>query len=494
MIFIFSSGRCIIFVKTGTRQILHLPCDGLHIFQSSDFLFCALVGQVRSAKCFQRIPDRCSAKEKADSSDIVTESKLDFLSGKVHIVHIIILNILLKIKYSKNCNFRQFHRQIIACCDCPTHRIKLLEIPKNRILFWSHTNNYNVASYRIRCNAVVRALRKLLLDVEIHNSGELDTLNFVPSILVLSKRLDLESLTTAVKFKQQHGTHLVLDVCDSIFPVPQNGHSNSTDTQINKFSDIDAKVTLMRNFDQIVTPSTYLSELYKQHIGKNPGYSVITDIAENFMPSDLTAHLRFPKRHVLAWNLKRKLATSSVEIGRRLLWYGIGDNNWGNGMADLSMLFEALSKHNDQKRLSLSVISNNSNIYDNLFFSVDFKTHYLKWHYSTFGMIAAVHDIVLIPVQKNAYSLGKSANRMTTAFNNNLAVAATRIPSYENFSSTAVFDNWNQGLEQLMSDSKERIRRIRNAKEIIECNFQHQSSCGKMDEFTQFPWVLTHSE
>ncbi len=93
------------------------------------------------------------------------------------------------------------------------------------------------------------------------------------------------------------------------------------------------------------------------------------------------------------------------------------------------------------------------------------------WNRLTVDRALAAHDVALIPIRPNAYNLAKSANRVTTAFADGLAVCATAIPSYEPFRGVAVLDDWETGLAGLMASPDARRARVAAGREIIARNY-----------------------
>lgn len=105
--------------------------------------------------------------------------------------------------------------------------------------------------------------------------------------------------------------------------------------------------------------------------------------------------------------------------------------------------------------------------FNELFSGLKFKAHYLNWNFHTFNAALGGHDIAILPIRRNQYTLSKSANRITTSFASGLAVCGSAIPSHEPFRDVAVFDDWDDSLGRLMADATERDARSARAKAII---------------------------
>ncbi len=75
----------------------------------------------------------------------------------------------------------------------------------------------------------------------------------------------------------------------------------------------------------------------------------------------------------------------------------------------------------------------------------------MPWAYTTFSEALFLHEIAVIPITKNPFTLSKTANRVTTALVHNLQVIADEIPSYRNFGNYIYFNNWIDSFEKIFS-------------------------------------------
>lgn len=336
-----------------------------------------------------------------------------------------------------------------------------------RISFWPQTLNIDVASYRIRCAQVVEALRDAGTPVSIYSDKIRRYFQFLPfmsapDILVLSKRTRLSSLARAVALKKRHGTKLVLDLSDNIY----------FESDKDKSGDLKKRAGLplyVNQFDMIVTPSPYLEGELRQHIRKDMEFRVIPDAVEKLpVVSDKVLEEQSRAFEQLS-QFESEIDGSGIETGRRLVWFGVaGRPEAQNGMYDVDACRAAFEKHNAEKPLSLSIISDSEERYRELFSNAGFSTHYLDWNFFTINAALKLHDLAILPIRTNRYTLSKSANRITTSFANDLAVCATLIPSYQPFEGVAVFDDWDDGLARLMANDGERHDRIFKARKIID--------------------------
>lgn len=345
----------------------------------------------------------------------------------------------------------------------------------SRISFWTNTKKLTMASYRIRCRNVVQDLRQLGVRASYYDGRIRKHTHAVPAlsrppILVLSKHTKLYALEWAVELKNRYGTRLVLDVCDNIFFGKEAGAKAEKDKKY------DQTIGALRHFDVVVTPTAALRDLLARHLRSGTHFEVIPDAVEN--KTGMNVYQKWKNRHSIAelHSLQESLANNGVNSGHRLVWYGYhGMASAQNGMQDLASISNILEKHNKDRKLSLTVISNNRQKYDDLFGKASFQTHYLEWNYYTISQSLKLHDIALIPVRENDFNTVKSANRVTTAFENDLAVCASSLDSYAPFSDSAVLDDWGNGLGLLMSSAEERKRRISLGKERIDTEFTQRA-------------------
>lgn len=344
------------------------------------------------------------------------------------------------------------------------------DLTQTRISFWPQTRDPNVASYRIRCQQVVAALRDAGAHVNIYSDKIRRYFQFLPfmrapDILVLSKRTRLTSLARAVKLKRKYGTTLILDLSDNIYFESSGDKAGTREKRLKLPS-------YVNQFDAIVTPSPYLESELRQHIREDMPFYIIPDAVEK--EHDLSSATRAQQTAAFEAlsSLQQHIVQDGVATGRRLVWFGVsGTAAAQNGMYDVKAHCNALEEHNAKAPLSLTIISDDRSRFNEVFAGLTFKTHYLDWNFHTVNSALRLHDIAILPIRKNRYTLSKSANRITTAFANGLAVCGSLIPSYEAFKNVAIFDDWEQGLGQLMSDGENRRLRVKQAEAIIAENY-----------------------
>lgn len=321
--------------------------------------------------------------------------------------------------------------------------------------FWPHTDDERVASVRLRCHLIVRELQRSGADARVYRPDAT-----APRTLVLSKRYDPASLAHAQSLRTRAGTRLVLDLCDNHFHC-----ARAVEPFVQRAADL---VAAVRGVDRVVAASHALADVVRQHVPQAPPIDVIGDLIE----PRLQPPRRWRERMRERWRLTRlrwRLGRAGAAAGRRLVWFGNhGSPNVDGGMQDLESVRQALHDHHRERPLSLTVISNSREHFHALTQGWAFPCLYLPWSGATFDDALALHDITLIPVRANPFTLCKTANRVATASMHGLAVAADTIPAYEEFRDCIVLGDWGAGLARLMDRADERASAVARARALLD--------------------------
>ena len=137
-------------------------------------------------------------------------------------------------------------------------------------------------------------------------------------------------------------------------------------------------------------------------------------------------------------------------------------------MHDLMRIAPQLESLSSHLPLSLSIISNHAGKFRRLRKQMNFTCHYLPWNASNFSRAMRLHDVALIPVSLNPFTACKTNNRIATALVHGVAVVADPVPSYLEFSDSAILGDWEGGLQRLCTDSEWRQQRVRVGRERLE--------------------------
>lgn len=323
--------------------------------------------------------------------------------------------------------------------------------PRASVRFWPAKADLRVASTRIRCLQVVDALRRAGVDADLFAPGQ------VPAVLVLSKHYDEDALRRALALRELQGTRLVLDLCDNHFHTEGGSAAWQARAERLRFA--------CRNVDRVVAASDALADVVRQSCGDGVPVTVLPD-ALDLGVADTTDRQGGDALHAL--RLRLFTTWHRVAPGRRLLWFGNhGASYAGSGLEDLGRIAEALAHHHRASPLTLVVVSNRWGKFRHVRKGWTWPSLYLPWSMANFARALQASDVALIPVQRNAFTLCKTNNRLATAFTQGLAVAADTLPSYEEFRDVAVLDDWGSGLGALMADAVTRGQRVAVARERL---------------------------
>lgn len=335
------------------------------------------------------------------------------------------------------------------------------------VAWWPKSSSKSLASYRLRCAQVVDALNSRGISAGLFRP------KYPPKILVLSKRYDIESIRLAQQLKMKHGTKLVLDLCDNHF------FAISDDPRWAYRAE--SLSLAIRTVDMVVVSSESLGEIVMEKTVINSDkVVVIEDAAETpFNPSMLKKACFLRAEHQLK-NLNDFLSAYPFGAGCRLVWFGNHGSDYANGgMRDLTRIKARLHAIAEQKPISLTVVSNSRETYQQVFNEWKLKTHYCEWHKNTFSRVLRAHDVALIPIESNPFTICKTNNRVATSLLHGLGVVADEIPSYLPLKDGVVLNDWEGGLSQMLDDVKFREERKNIGRKLIEKKWNLDVICDE---------------
>lgn len=326
-----------------------------------------------------------------------------------------------------------------------------------RLAWWPQVADPRVASFRLRCLRVVGALRASGHDAFVYQPGKAP-----PDVLTLSKRYDPATLLHALELARTSGTKIVLDLCDNHFHF-EGDAEGALASRARYLRDAVASV------DMITASSQALADIIRQECPQSPAVSIVDDAAEQ--PS----HLRWWQRWTdsISYASLQQLnlwhqRNANVALARRFVWFGNhGSLGVEGGMSDLRHLRAILEESFRQAGpLSLTVVSNKREKYEQITAEWKVPTFYLDWHANNFSQVLQTHSAALIPVTTNSFTVCKTANRVLTAFQHGLNVIADAIPSYAEFKTCAVLDDWEFGLNGYSAMAEQRRKDVAEGQRI----------------------------
>src|SRR3546814_6440787 len=106
-------------------------------------------------------------------------------------------------------------------------------------------------------------------------------------------------------------------------------------------------------------------------------------------------------------------------------------------------------------------------------------TQYVEWDLKSSARIIAEHDVAVIPVVSNPYTVCKTNNRLVFALHLGLPVVADPIPRYQAFSEACVLGDWETGLRRYLSDRSLRQRHPPAARAIIDRDWMIKTNAAQ---------------
>lgn len=290
------------------------------------------------------------------------------------------------------------------------------------IKIWPNAPKNSSASYRIRCLLVCRELSCLNIPISIYKKNDKP-----PQVIVLSKRYDKKTIEHAVFLREKYGTKIILDICDNHF-----------------LHDDYLRRTLFKEAiyisDRVIVSTDYLASLIKKECGEKINIDIIDDYIELPYYPNIFEYVLNIRNSLLYLILALKL--SFFQKSKKMVWFGTHQGGCGeSGMQDLLKIRAVIEELGNHK-VTLTIISNSHEKYKKIIHEWKIKTFYLPWSQVTFSKALNLHDVALIPINKNPFTLSKTANRVTTSLVHNLQVIADEIPSYTKYRECVYLNNW----------------------------------------------------
>jgi hypothetical protein len=326
-----------------------------------------------------------------------------------------------------------------------------------KILWVPFSAQSRVASVRLRCLYPAAWLRAHGHEVTVTGRGmQLSAAD----VAIFSKRYDAPALAAAQQLRSR-GTRVVLDICDNHFYASQE-HAGFRERR-------DSLLRMIECATGIVAASEELQRVIGANSPKARVAAVISDPIEDLHELRRVAPWR-DRLGWLAWSRYRARVLQLRHAGAvGLVWFGNHGVDYSSqgGMGDLRKLRSLLERHARSRPVYLSVISNSAERFAELVGDWGITTLYLDWRARYFGAALSLHEVALIPVEKNPFTLCKTANRLALALAHGLAVIADSIPAYEPYRDVSVLDDWDEGLTRYLSDPARRRQDAQRGRERV---------------------------
>jgi hypothetical protein len=295
------------------------------------------------------------------------------------------------------------------------------------ICWHAETFDPKMASVRLRIFYPMRALKVRGYPVREYRGGALDC-----AAIIFSKSDSPEALSIAEAAMRQ-SRRIIYDVCDNIFEKPP---ANERERQRHERAK-----TIMRHASAITCSTGSLAQLLTQVVPEIAHKMVvIPDALEEAQPfaRDPSLAERF-----LLWRLRRFLRRHRGAL--HLVWFGKCKKGYA-GIEHLNPLVELIERITLVRPVTLTVISNRRRLYHSRSRGWGIPKFYLPWSLATFDAALRMHEVAVIPVEANPYTIGKTINRPATALMAGLGVIADPIPAYEELRPFIFLGDWENGL------------------------------------------------
>jgi hypothetical protein len=299
------------------------------------------------------------------------------------------------------------------------------------------------SSARLRCYRPCEYLRSAGWKCEIFDPRRMGRYR----VVVFQKAYSPNDLEIADHLRGL-GVRTVFDLCDNHIYVPPDR------PEFRERSD-----RLRRIIDLVDAVSVATPELAK--IMDRP--SVVIDDALDDAPADWWSPMRVIGRR---WHRRRPL---------RLIWFGnAGETSPPFGIIDLARLVPVLDAVHVQIPLSLTVVSNSRAAFARHLAATQFPTCYHEWETARFFGLFRRHDLCLIPVNVNPYTVCKTVNRLALSLLLGVPAIADWIPSYEELREHAHFGDWERNLRTHVADHDLCLRMVRKGRAYLRAKYTPQ--------------------
>lgn len=331
------------------------------------------------------------------------------------------------------------------------------------VAFWPNTQNIRTASFRLRCHQILQGMAQRGIDCHIYEKDK-----SAPRVLVLSKRYDKATIDHAISLRNRFRTKIVLDLCDN--------HFYSKTEETNAVKRANALRYAVNVVDCVVASTDELAKIVAFEAKGEVFIQVIGDAVEFPFNPILGQRIYHPIAELELLLMKKWFNNHSKVESKRLVWFGNHGNDYADGgMGDLIRVRNILEKLGQEIKISLTVISNSRKKYNQLISNWGIPTYYLPWNKVSISRALALHDISIIPIGINPFTICKTNNRVATSLLHGLAVVSDSIPSYREFSGTIELDDWHAGLIRYCENNDEKQKHISSGVKYIQKSFSNDA-------------------
>jgi hypothetical protein len=321
-----------------------------------------------------------------------------------------------------------------------------------------------VASARIRCLNTLKQLGKQHFPAELYNKkNESDY-----RIVVFSKAYTNKDIVIAARLRDR-GIKIVFDLCDNHFLLEEERTA-----RLKKMFEL---------ADHWVVSSQALGKIVTNIMGSAKPLTVIEDAVEETLSGNKADIVGWARAHIQLYKLDKIISTSQGYGATHLVWFGNHKAGYkDSGLAHVNKIRPVLEKVNQSDPLTLTVISNSREVFDQVFTGWQLPVFYLEWSAHTFYKAMKRHKIAVIPIDVNDFTKVKTNNRIALSLFLGLGVVADSIDSYQVFSDCSFLDDWESGLRSYLEQPELMDEHAQCARKLIQENFSIEIIAGKWRE------------
>ena len=251
--------------------------------------------------------------------------------------------------------------------------------------------------------------------------------------IIFSKSVQPATLTLARAAKAA-GTLVIFDLCDNIFEAKESPTKRR-------------KVDRLRELLSLADAVTFATAGLQEQIVRR----VPTIGGQQFIVPDMLEDLEgasYPISLAQRFFMRRLASFHAANAGAlRCVWFG---NCQGkkSGLAHVQGAVHELENFSRTHKVALTIIGDERARYWEASRKWRIPHFYLPWSLGTFWPAMKRHDVAIVPVERNDYTIGKTINRPATALRAGLGVIADSIPAYEELRPFIVLDDWQEGLHR----------------------------------------------
>lgn len=261
------------------------------------------------------------------------------------------------------------------------------------------------------------------------------------------------------------GKKILYDICDNVFAGKENRKTKKRSYSVRE----------MMNYADIVS---FTTETLRDQIIKIVHYNIKnTIIIPDFLDVFIEKSIDIKNTKIIRSYCGVKKFIQENEKKIHCIWFGKSQGN-KSGICHIGNAVNKLEEFSKIHPVTLTVISNRPFRY--WMYSRKWKIphHYENWNSENFGNILSLHDIAIIPLEKNEYTIGKTINRPAAAIMAGLGVVADSIPAYEELRQFINLDDWESQLDHYRLCSPKTDQDLNRARIYLE-NRYGEDNVGK---------------